>query len=223
MILCLAVATACTEPDGRSAADGTSAVPATGTSYVSANAPEGGPRIRTGAEVYRYRSNGSFAALWAHAETTPTSLALSVSDSGDPNDPIAYLWFELDDWAAGTALIGSGEIPAGDFNGTRLSTNTVGNPGFQVMSCRFVDSEWVCEPAEGGVIEFTWQKNGYMSSRSHGQSSWTFGTMTMRSNGWSEWRSASATGTILGSSWTTQDGQIGRNHDQTMEIVRPSR
>jgi hypothetical protein len=151
-------------------------------------------------------------------------------------DPTSQQCFTWTDWwgfdysycyfTRYTYAYGWGPIPASDAQLTpgnaRVST-TLG-AGFGGYQCTIDYTNWIfdCGAPTGGTIDVRWNKNNQYSSFSSGTSQQSYGPYTYKQQG--TWRStsASASGTVLGTSFTESYGYFGdtRGTNVTKSVIK---
>lgn len=182
------------------------------------------------AQVHFIANGPSALAGWGESDPQGTWYTygyLEVSQGGTSSRPrtwLHYLHFYCWDtggwnWVCDALEGGDGFIPNDDFHGSGghvyLSTNTTGNPDFNVWA------------GSGGQVTVEWKRNGVYTSTVSGAYEWTYEAACCstpykyRTVG----RVTQASATVSGAVGSVvlpyiPDGAIGMNHNVTIEIYR---
>ncbi|MCI0391247.1 MAG: hypothetical protein MOB07_21105 [Acidobacteria bacterium] len=173
-------------------------------------------------KVSKFVGDGDFAS--AVLPTTNGLIIVRVSRGGPPQDPQTILFYAVMQFFPPVFISQSGEgvIPNDDLKvmGQKviLNTDTSAIPDFTNTLC--TPNENTCGPGTGGVISVEWNKSGDFSSRSTGNSEFSFGNIVMRSVGTTHETSATAQGTALGTPFQTEFAFIGTQHQVNLTFER---
>lgn len=174
-----------------------------------------------GATVFKFRSKGAFASVSWEDENLFGFLFVTLGQSQEGGKPVeqaflSYFIIECDgnfcDFSD-PVEDGFGRIPIEDVSGNgrksfSLHTDTSTNPDFLLFA------------GSGGPVDVDWTANDLFSGSGHGVSQFQSGDTKIKSNGSSSFTSATAMGSVVGSSVEASFAEIGTNHDRNMEIIR---
>jgi len=162
-----------------------------------------------------------------HVEVHRGSAGSGVAGASSPS----VLVYDVYDASTGGHRFGYGEIPATDVTGNgitalSLDTDTSTNPGFSALSC---DAAFNCVDAgpEGrGHFTVTWSRAGQNSYQFSGSIKQTMAGLQIVDSGSSKRYSASAVGTVLGTSFgpttsASNFAQIGTDDFIELLIQKP--
>jgi hypothetical protein len=176
------------------------------TSPVDIGAPEPGATSanaslgsQNGNSLYHTRVNGEYAHYYGSSWEGGASTWVSLNVSRNGRDASLYYSWERcthgEEWWEYICdySYGYGPIPANDFSGN-LQTGLVLNTDTRLRP------DFVVWGSDGGRISVRWEPDGWSESRSSGSSEFRWMNTISRSNGTSRSASASASGSMLGSS-----------------------
>jgi hypothetical protein len=150
------------------------------------------------------------------------SIRIDVGESRSSDAPAdAFLFYEmaLTDPTTGRTVYdyGFGTIPTSDVEITPAAAHvhtSTSVPGFTTQQCVY-DSGWMCTEGTSGAIDVSWVQNGFETAFSSGTSRIQSPVITQHDQAtfWSV--TASATGDIVGRSFTTAYGNLYDTRQQS--------
>lgn len=157
--------------------------------------------------------NGDMAdALFSNATTSASVFAGRSGNQQQPQTDLFYLLLQTSPCCS--VEDGAGPIPNGDLTGgatshLSLNTNTCSDPGFSTFL------------GPCGSIAIYWQNNNFYSESVSGSHQKDFGPVTFLTSGQSTTTSASASESVLGSTFPSTSGEeMGTFHNANI-LVQP--
>ena len=107
-------------------------------------------------------------------------------------------------------------------NTASLNVDTSQVAGFMTTACTttFSTHSTSCTSGPFGVVQIDWEQNGVTSNRSHAEDWKTFPGGRLHTQTISDLNSASSTGSLLGTSFDAQKGDIGTTSNSLFEIFQ---
>jgi hypothetical protein len=180
---------------------------------------------------FKFINDGEFAGVSASDAFSNFNLSVSRSTTNaGTTTNFSFLSFSFpQDSQSFTFTDIIGIIPNSAFTGVNtqnmalsLDTSTLDPSVFQEQcTFSFVDFSFVCQTPAPGTIQLSWSQNGALRDQivalEHFQ---TFGTTTIHSHQRADTSSANVQGTVLGTTVSSTNGQVGINHLSTLEFTR---
>lgn len=175
--------------------------------------------------------NGEFASL-SEAPTPLSNFNLSVSRNTTNTVTTASINFTsfsfASDFSSFTIVEIIGPFTATDFTGQNIQSLTLTfstadlDPSAIKLSCTvslitFIET---CSTAPAGTISVTWRQNGAASTQVVLGQTQTVGNLTTRFHQRSDNSTATATGTVFGTTVVGGNATVGINHSTTLEATR---
>jgi hypothetical protein len=104
-----------------------------------------------------------------------------------------------------------------------LSVDTSQIAGFQAETCNVIFQPTytsTCTPGPFGLIQLDWQQNGYSSTITKQNLTWTNGPVTSSMRSDSTFASGDATGTFLGTAVVDNASQLGTDKSRDIIITK---
>jgi hypothetical protein len=175
--------------------------------------------------------NGEFASL-SEAPTGSSFFSLSVSRNTTNNATTANINYQSfsfsSDFSSFTFVQIIGPFAAADFTGQNIQSLTLTfstadlDPSAINLSCTLDLNTFTetCSPAPAGTISVTWRQNGASSTQVVLGQTQTVGNLTTRLHQRSDNSTATATGTVFGTTVVGGNATVGINHSSTLEATR---
>jgi hypothetical protein len=178
------------------------------------------------ASTFHFTSNGDFGEVSWFAQDGAGNSSFGfvfVTRGGLPKNTVTFLFYDVtvcDPSFFCSEQFGNGPIPNGDLSGggqalkpLTLATNTANNPNFENVG------------GPGGQVTVEWVNNSLSQTRSTGTSETRFENVILRTEGTSISVSATATGSVVGTTIPSAsdgfvDADFGSNQGVTVNISR---
>jgi hypothetical protein len=169
-----------------------------------------------GVTVFKIRSKGTFANVSWSNENELGFLEVSRGRSQTGGKPLVLVFYSIAEcvqFSCETVVEGFGPIPLEDVTGSgkrtfSLNTDTSTNPDF------------FHSVGSGGPVDVDWSANSFFSQSFHVVEHSTFEGTKFINNASFSAVSATAIGSVVGSSVEQEFATMGTNHDGSITIVR---
>lgn len=182
----------------------------------------------------KFTNDGAFASVSGSDSLSSFSLQVSRgSQNGSTTTNLLFVSFAFSaDFSSGTLVEIVGPIPNGSFSGDNtkslalnLNATTIDPTVTIVESCSIdftqVDPIFTCGPLSSGTISLAFQENDVQRDQLLAQEKFsTFGPVTIHSHQRADSGSATAQGTILGTTVSSANANVGINHLSTIQYTK---
>ena len=182
--------------------------------------------IAAHAQTTNFKTNGAYAQ--SNFPNTYFFVGSGDVAGTNPQPVVDFSTFIANPDGSYTYSYGYGSIPNSAFTANNvqhmsLNVDTSQVPGFQTQTCTvsYVPTyTYTCTDGPFGVIQLDWQTNGYSSSSTKQDLTWTNGPVTHGSRSDSTYVSANAVGTFLGTAVTDYASKMGTDKNRYITITK---